>query len=64
MNRHSNNEVLYETNIELVEKLVDSLEKTNSSAHVIMSSSSQEEKDNLYGKSKKEGRRITDKMGK
>ena len=58
MNRHSNEEVIYKTNIELVERLVASLVRTNSSAHVIMSSSSQEEKDNLYGKSKKEGREL------
>ena len=58
MNRHSDSEVIYNTNIELVEKLVASLERTNSKAHVIMSSSSQEEKDNLYGKSKKEGRKL------
>ena len=58
MNRHSDPEVIYNTNIELVEKLVASLERTNSKAHVIMSSSSQEEKDNLYGKSKKEGRKL------
>jgi UDP-2-acetamido-2,6-beta-L-arabino-hexul-4-ose reductase len=32
------------------------LERTNSKAHVIISSSTQEERDNLYGKSKKEGR--------
>ena len=58
MNRHFDEEVIYKTNIELVERLVASLTRTNSSAHVIMSSSSQEEKDNLYGKSKKEGREL------
>jgi len=58
MNRHSDPEVIYTTNIQLVTSLVASLERTNSAAHVIMSSSSQEEKDNLYGKSKKEGREL------
>ena len=58
MNRHSDAEVIYKTNIQLVHKLIASLERTNSAAHVIMSSSSQEEKDNLYGKSKKEGRKL------
>lgn len=58
INRHFDPEVIYNTNIELVEKLVASLERTNSKAHLIMSSSSQEEKDNLYGKSKKEGRKL------
>ncbi len=58
MNRHSDDKLIYNTNIQLVENLVASLERTNSKAHVIMSSSLQEEKDNLYGKSKKEGRKL------
>lgn len=58
MNRHPNPEVIYASNVELVKKLTDSLERTGSKAHVLFSSSSQEEKDNLYGKSKKEGREI------
>jgi UDP-2-acetamido-2,6-beta-L-arabino-hexul-4-ose reductase len=41
--------------------LVNALEATNSKAHVLFSSSSQEEKDNLYGKSKKEGRELLKK---
>lgn len=58
MNRHESPEFIYETNIELVKKLTDSLNRTASKAHVLFSSSSQEERDNLYGKSKKEGREI------
>ena len=58
MNRHESQEVIYETNVNLVQKLVASLERTNSKPHVLLSSSSQEERDNLYGKSKKEGREI------
>lgn len=58
MNRHSNPEVIYDTNISLVKKLVSALENTKSKAHVLFSSSSQEGKDNLYGKSKKEGREL------
>lgn len=57
-NRHKDPEVIYNTNVELVTALIDSLERTNSQPQVIMSSSSQEEKDNLYGKSKKEGRTL------
>lgn len=56
MNRHESQEFIYQTNLLLVDKLINSLERTNSKAHVVFSSSSQEEKDNLYGKSKKEGR--------
>ena len=58
MNRHNDPEVLYNTNVGLVNKLIAALEKTGSKAHVLFSSSSQEERDNLYGKSKKEGREL------
>ena len=58
MNRHHNPEVIYETNILLVKKLINALDKSNSKAHVLFASSSQEEKDNLYGRSKKEGREL------
>lgn len=56
MNRHENQEVIYQTNVALAQKLVDSLKRTKSTAHVLISSSTQEERDNLYGKSKREGR--------
>ena len=56
LNRHNDPEVIYEMNTGLVKKLVASLERTQSQAHVIISSSTQEERDNLYGISKKEGR--------
>ncbi len=56
LNRHNVPQIIYDTNISLVNSLIASLERTKSKAHVIMSSSSQEEKDNLYGKSKKVGR--------
>lgn len=58
MNRHESEEFIYETNLELVKRLAASLERTNSKAHILFSSSLQEEKDNWYGKSKKEGREI------
>ncbi|MFN0290500.1 polysaccharide biosynthesis C-terminal domain-containing protein [Pedobacter helvus] len=58
INRHNDPEVLYQTNINLVKQLIAALEKTNSSAHVLFSSSSQEERDNFYGRSKKEGREL------
>lgn len=55
-NRHNDPEVIYNTNIELVNKLISSFENTKSKPHVIFSSSTQEEKENSYGKSKKNGR--------
>ncbi|WBV58533.1 NAD-dependent epimerase/dehydratase family protein [Chryseobacterium daecheongense] len=56
MNRHESEQVIYETNVALAQNLVSSLKRTNSRAHVLISSSTQEERDNLYGKSKREGR--------
>ncbi|ATA72668.1 epimerase [Capnocytophaga sp. H4358] len=56
MNRHESEQVIYETNVGLVDKLIAALERTGSKAHILISSSTQEERDNLYGKSKKEGR--------
>lgn len=61
MNRHNNPEVIYQTNIGLVNQLVEALEKTNSTRHVVFASSTQEERENLYGKSKREGREIFEK---
>jgi UDP-2-acetamido-2,6-beta-L-arabino-hexul-4-ose reductase len=56
MNRHNDPEIIYSTNIGLVQKLIDACEASKSTPHIIFSSSTQEERDNLYGKSKKEGR--------
>lgn len=58
MNRHDDPEVIYQTNIRLVQALVAALTRTASKPHIIFSSSTQEEKDNLYGRSKKEGREL------
>ena len=61
MNRHNDPDVLYKTNIELVQKLIGSMERTETRPYVIMSSSLQEERDNLYGRSKREGRELFNK---
>jgi UDP-2-acetamido-2,6-beta-L-arabino-hexul-4-ose reductase len=58
MNRHNDPQVIYDTNVGLVKKLISSLIESKSKAHVLLSSSTQEEKDNLYGKSKREGRKL------
>src|SRR5690606_38351648 len=58
MNRHRDANVIYNTNIDLVNQLVNACRSKNVSPHIIFSSSSQEEKDNLYGQSKKEGKEI------
>lgn len=58
MNRHSDPQAIYDTNIKLVKSLINALEKTKCTPHLLFSSSSQEERENLYGKSKKEGREM------
>ena len=58
MNRHEDQQVIYNTNVGLVQKLVSACEATNATPKIIFSSSTQEEKDNLYGKSKRDGRQL------
>jgi UDP-2-acetamido-2,6-beta-L-arabino-hexul-4-ose reductase len=61
MNRHNDPEVIYNTNVGLVRQLIAACEATESKPHILFSSSTQEEHDNLYGKSKKEGRELLEK---
>jgi len=58
MNRHNDPQVIYETNLRLVNQLIQAMESTASIPHVLFSSSTQENRDNLYGKSKREGREL------
>jgi|AMZC01.1.fsa_nt_AMZC01000529.1_2 UDP-2-acetamido-2,6-beta-L-arabino-hexul-4-ose reductase len=56
MNRHGDPQVIYDTNIRLVKQLIAACESSGARPHILFSSSTQEERDNLYGKSKREGR--------
>lgn len=58
MNRHDNPQVIYDTNIVLVNKLIDAMEYKGVKPHLLFSSSTQETLDNLYGLSKKDGREL------
>ena len=58
LNRHNDPQVIYETNLDLVKRLITAMEATGSKPHVLFASSTQEEKDNPYGRSKKEGRAL------
>jgi len=58
MNRHANPQVIYDNNIKLVNQLINACEITNSTPHIVFSSTNQEESDNLYGKSKYDGRKL------
>jgi UDP-2-acetamido-2,6-beta-L-arabino-hexul-4-ose reductase len=56
VNRHHNQNEIYNTNLILIEKLITALKKNKSKAHIIFASSIQEERENAYGHSKKAGR--------
>jgi UDP-2-acetamido-2,6-beta-L-arabino-hexul-4-ose reductase len=58
MNRHPDSEIIYQTNVLLANQLTESLERTSHKPNLIFSSSSQEENENLYGKSKRLARNI------
>lgn len=58
MNRHESQQLIYDTNIALTQNLIDALKRTGSKAYVLISSSTQEERDNLYGQSKKKAREL------
>lgn len=58
MNRHTDPQVIYDTNVGLVQQLVRAMESEQVTPHVLFSSSTQEELDNLYGKSKLDGRQL------
>lgn len=64
MNRHEDQQVIYDTNINLVEKLIAACENTDSKPHILFSSSTQEKLDNLYGRSKQKGRELFEEWAK
>ncbi|PZX50263.1 UDP-2-acetamido-2,6-beta-L-arabino-hexul-4-ose reductase [Algoriphagus ratkowskyi] len=56
LNRHDDPNEIYSRNTGLSSKLIESLERTKSTPHVILSSSTQESLGNIYGDSKKHAR--------
>ncbi len=64
MNRHPDPQVIYQTNIQLVKQLIDAMEAEKVTPHVLFSSSTQEERDNEYGNSKREGRALLEEWAK
>lgn len=61
INRHPDPVILHDTNIRLVKDLISACKRTGSHPHIVFSSSSQENKDNLYGNSKHLGRQMFEK---
>lgn len=64
MNRHPEPQVIYDTNVGLVKQLIHAMESEQVTPHVLFSSSTQEELDNLYGKSKRDGRRLLEEWAR
>ncbi|HID39391.1 MAG TPA: NAD-dependent epimerase/dehydratase family protein, partial [Calditrichaeota bacterium] len=64
MNRHNDPRVIYDTNIRLVKRLLQALEDTDTKSHILFASSTQEDRDNPYGRSKKEGRKLLEEWAK
>jgi UDP-2-acetamido-2,6-beta-L-arabino-hexul-4-ose reductase len=58
LNRHNDPQTIYDTNVGLVNKLTSACDSTGSRPHILFSSSTQEERDNIFGKSKREGRKL------
>jgi UDP-2-acetamido-2,6-beta-L-arabino-hexul-4-ose reductase len=58
LNRHHDQETIYAVNTALPKKLVSALERTQSTPHILISSSIQEDRNNLYGDSKRDARLI------
>jgi len=58
LNRHSEEIFIYNTNIGLAERLIESFKRTNFKGQVIFSSSIQEERNNTFGNSKKAAREL------
>lgn len=58
MSRHPEQQVVYDTNIKLVKQLIAVIESEGVTPHIMFSSSIQENFDNEYGASKREGRSL------
>ncbi len=64
MNRCPDIQVLYETNMRLVRQLITAMEEEQVTPYVLFSSSTQEERDNEYGRSKRDGRALLENWAK
>ena len=56
LNRHNDPSEIYNKNIALSQQIIDACEAADATPHIIFSSSTQEERDNPYGNSKREAR--------
>ena len=61
VNRHADPQVIYETNINLSNRLIEACNNSKSIPHIIFSSSTQEKNSSIYGKSKLDSRKLFEK---
>jgi len=64
INRHDDQEYLYNQNIDLSKKIIESIKRTNFSGKLIFASSTQEKINTAYGKAKKQSRDMFNKEAK
>lgn len=64
MNRHTDQQLLYKTNIGLVKQLIDAMEAEKVRPYVLFSSSTQEDVNSEYGRSKRDGRALFEEWAK
>lgn len=64
MNRHPDPQVIYTTNLKLVNQLIGAMDAECVTPHILFSSSTQEELENEYGRSKREGRELFEQWAK
>lgn len=58
VNRSNDSELLYNTNVQLVQELIQTCVEARATPYIIFASSLQESQDNPYGKSKNEGQHL------
>ncbi|MHC1733029.1 MAG: NAD-dependent epimerase/dehydratase family protein [Bacteroidales bacterium] len=58
VNRHNDPQTIYDTNLGLVKQLIKALDNTETRPHILFSSSTQEDRENVFGRSKREGRKL------
>lgn len=58
LNRHSEEATIYKTNVGITKKLIESFQRTDFKGQVIFSSSIQEDRNNIFGNSKKVAREL------
>lgn len=63
MNRHDDPQVIYDTNVDLTKKIIDACIESDVQPHILLSSSTQESRDNKYGQSKKKCREMIEEWG-